>query len=183
MRKATSIFALVIGMFLFAFGTGTASAQGVTYSRSSVSIGGSGFSLHIEESNFGSSFGFHVQSGRWGNHVGVHFDDRRVRRHHPQFHDRRQQTIIIQQPRYQQPRYQQPQSIQVQVVEMVQVQREIVIYDRFNRPCPTGRYEWVWVEKLVTRTAYWDHRQGIYVYTDANGQPCIWRGQRTAGWR
>lgn len=176
MRKVATLYACVFGMFLLVFGAGTASAQGFSYSRSSVSIGGGGFSLHIEDSSFGSSFGLQVHSGRRGNHVGVHIDNRRYRNHHPRVHQRHRQIIV-------QPRHHQPQSIQVQVTELVQVQREIVVYDRNGYPCYTGRYEWVWVEKLVTRTAYWDHYQGAYVYSDSNGQPCIWRGQRTARWR
>lgn len=37
-----------------------------------------------------------------------------------------------------------------------------VVYDRYGRPCYTGR------ERLVT--AYYDYRYGGYVYTDQTGQ-------------
>jgi hypothetical protein len=46
--------------------------------------------------------------------------------------------------------------------DVIMVRVPEVVFDRFGRPCQTGRY------RLVT--AYYDYRYGGYVYTDQMGQ-------------
>lgn len=166
MSKTGNLIVFVLGLILFT--AGTANAQGFSYSQSSISIGGNGVSIHIEEGSYGSSFGVHINSGRRGNQVGVHIDNRRFNRG-PVY--RQQPQVIHRQPQviYQQP---QPIQIQIQVLESRQVYEEIYVLDRHGRPCPTGRHRVVWKEVLVTKTAFWDSSYGSYVYYDSNNRLC-----------
>lgn len=167
MRKVGTIFAFVFGLILFA--SGSANAQGFSYSHSSVTVGGNGFGIHIEEGSYGSSFGVYINNGRRGGpNIGVQIQNGHRHNRGPIYQQPNRNRCCQQQ--------QQIQTIQIQVLEVVQVQREIVVYDRNGYPCYTGRYQWVNEEVWVTKTAYWDPYQGAYVYNDRNGRPCVWNG-------